>query len=153
MVAWSSFSDQYVASDTGSLSFELSGDSGVIFDRPVDGIGFASAVSTNVSGRCSQTTLYSYDALSATLTLTVSLLKDGGCSDPLSACVSNPCPGTLAPQAWGYDTVAASTPQLTLDISMSAVTTALAVNMGMRKLSTLIKVGRWVVWIEFLVAH
>jgi hypothetical protein len=59
------------------------------------------------------------------------------CSGPNYPCV-NPCPNILAPQATGYSNnpyKAGST--LTYEINMQAVTTAIAVNMGMLQLSQL----------------
>jgi hypothetical protein len=134
MVAWSSYVATYTSQSSGSLTFYSTGKAGVIYDRPVTAIGYGSAASRN--NTCTdQYSTYSYNSLTGTITITTDLKRDGYCSSP--PCEANPCPGILSPQAMGYDIYLSTTTEMTWKINMQAVTTALAVNMGLRNLSSL----------------
>ena len=80
-------------------------------------IGYASKQSKIEA--CEQYSSYSFDALTAVLTIETDLrktVKQGSgvnqtsyetCTDP--PCSDNPCPDILAPQAMGYDTLYGTT--------------------------------------------
>lgn len=75
-----------------------------------------------------------YSASTTKLSVTIGLCDDDDCP-------TNPCPGILAPQAMGYDIYTpGSGSDLELSISMQAVSTALAVNLGMTKLNHLVMI-------------
>jgi hypothetical protein len=90
LIAWSSFSAHNTA--RGGLQFYASGKASVIYDKPVQNLGFASGYSEE---ECAAKTVPFYNPSTSTLTLEVALCEGGQCA--------NPCPGVLAPQAMGYD--------------------------------------------------
>ena len=65
-----------------------------------------------------------FQSSNADLTISISL-----CDNP--PCSNNTCPGILAPQAMGYDTVFSSNAFIDLTFNMVTFYNALAVNLGM----------------------
>jgi len=128
MVAWSAFTA--LNTDFGSFKFYLAGDAGIIFAKDLIGIGFASNVSDDTP--CDQQISTSINPVTRTMTVGVDL----GCTNP--PCKTNPCPSVLAPQAMGYDTEYASSSIMSFELDLASINTALAVNMGIQKLSNLV---------------
>jgi hypothetical protein len=132
MVAWASFTAQNL--ERGFLQFYATGTPAIMFDKPIGAYGVASAVSQN--RECNQSMDVTYSSATTYLDVNINLCDDNG-----EGCPNNPCPGVLAPQALGYDIYNdAAGPDLTMRISMQAVSTALAVNLGMTKLNTLVMI-------------
>jgi hypothetical protein len=129
MIAWTSFSTTNF--DNGLLQFEAAGESGIVFDQHVANIGFASAMSQ--TKKCDVGTRASFNPSTSVFDVEVPLCEDGYCD--------NPCPGVLAPQAMGYNPFTSQETSMRIKIDMDAVSTALAVNMGLRELNTLIMVA------------
>ena len=129
MIAWASFTAQNI--ERGYLQFYATGEPSIIFGKPVANTGFASAVSDTAV--CNQPVITtSYSASDVVMDVTVVLCDSGPCD--------NPCVGTLAPQAMGYQAFTTSDNFLRLKIDMAAVATALAINMGMNALNHLVMV-------------
>ena len=128
-MAWSSFTAQNL--DAGFLQFYATGLTGIIYDKQLIQVGYASAVSENTA--CDLYSTMSYNAQSSTITIETVLCEDG-------PCMNNPCPNVTAPQAMGYDYLSTKSNVMSIDVSMEAVTTALAVNMGMNSLNHLVMV-------------
>lgn len=124
MVAWSSFTS--INTDSGFFKFYLSGDAGIIFAKTIVGIGFASNTSS-----CSQPVAASINSATRQIDVRVTL-----CDSP--PCELNPCPGTLSPQAFGYDTQYATSGDMNFAVDLASINTALAVNMGIIPLSNLV---------------
>jgi hypothetical protein len=130
MIAWSSFTAQNL--ERGFLQFYATGSTSVVFDKPIAAYGLASAASQ--AQECNQRMDVKYSAATTNLDVTINLCdSDDGCPD-------NPCPDVLAPQAMGYDIYSSSSTTLDLSVNMQAVSTALAVNLGMTKLNHLVMV-------------
>lgn len=127
MIAWSSFTAQNL--DRGFLQFYSTGQANIMFDKPIVNSGVASAASQ--SAQCNQAMRMSYSRATSNLDMSIEL-----CDDPEGGC-DNPCPGVLAPQAMGYDLFNSEESYLDLTINMQAVSTALAVNLGMVPLNHL----------------
>lgn len=127
MIAWSSFTAQNL--DRGFLQFYSTGQANIMFDKPIVNSGVASAASQ--TKQCNQAMSISYSPATSNLDVSITLCEDadGGCD--------NPCPGVLAPQAMGYDLFNTEETYLDLSINMQAVSTALAVNLGMVPLNHL----------------
>ena len=130
MIAWSSFTAQNL--DRGFLQFYSTGQANIMFDKPIVNSGVASAASQ--TQECNQPMSVSYSSATTNLEMSIKLCDDaeGGCD--------NPCPGVLAPQAMGYDLFNSEETNLDLTINLQAVSTALAVNMGMVPLNHLVMV-------------
>lgn len=129
MIAWSSFTS--LNSDAGNLKFTLSGNAGIIFDKPIVGVGVAS---NNSDLRpCDSSIIISNNPV----TRRVSVRIDLGCNNP--PCQLNPCPGILSPQAMGYDTMSATSSSLDFSLDIATISTALAVNMGILPLTNLVE--------------
>ena len=64
-----------------------------------------------------------FDPSNAYMTISVGLCENAPCS-------ANPCPGILAPQAMGYDTVFSGDNFMNLGINMITFFDALSVNLG-----------------------
>lgn len=129
MIAWSSFTAQNL--ERGFLQFYATGEVSVMFDKPIFAAGVASAASANQS--CSQAIDVTYSASTTNIMFSIEL-----CDKAKGPC-NNPCPDILAPQAMGYSSTAAGT-TLDININMQAVSTALAVNLGMIGLNNLIRI-------------
>ena len=127
MIAWSSFTAQNL--DRGFLQFYSTGQANLIFDKPIVNSGVASAASQ--TAKCPQAISTSYSRATSNIDVSIQL-----CDDPEGGC-DNPCPGVLAPQAMGYDLFNSDESNLELTINMQAVSTALAVNLGMVPLNHL----------------
>jgi hypothetical protein len=136
MVAWASYSA--VDTKNGYFRFYTTADVGVMFDKDVVSIGFASNSSDLQACRPRITT--SMSDTERVLTINTEL-NVGGYTCPNPPCIDNPCPGILAPQLMGYDTKYASSTVMTWKLDMSSVVTALAVNMGILPLSTLTNIA------------
>jgi hypothetical protein len=130
MIAWSSFTAQNL--DRGFLQFYATGQTAIIFDKPITNFGVASAVSQ--TAQCKQRMDLTYSPATSNLDVSVEL-----CSDDDGMC-DNPCPGILAPQAMGYDPLTNQGQSLDITLNMQAVSTALAVNLGMVALNHLVMV-------------
>ena len=130
MVAWSSFTAQNL--ERGFLQFYATGEASIMFDKPILNSGFASAASQ--TKQCLNQLSLSYSHATANLGVTVSLYPctTGRCA--------NPCPNILAPQAFGYDVFNSQENQFSFSLNMQAVSTALAVNLGMVLLNHLVMV-------------
>lgn len=103
-----------------------------MFDKPILNSGVASAASQ--TAQCNQAMSVSYSSATTNLDVSIKL-----CDDPEGQC-DNPCPGVLAPQAMGYDLFNSEETYMDLSINLQAVSTALAVNMGMVPLNHLVMV-------------
>lgn len=130
MIAWSAFTAQNL--DRGFLQFYATGTANVMFDKPIMNAGVASAASQ--TAECAQAMDVSYSATDASLDVSIAL-----CDKPEGEC-NNPCPSILAPQAMGYDPFSSQETTLDLRLSMQAVATALAVNLGMITLNHLVMI-------------
>lgn len=130
MIAWSAFTAQNL--DRGFLQFYATGSANIMFDKPIVNAGVASAASQKK--QCAQAMDLSYSATDSYLDVSIGL-----CDSPDGLC-DNPCPDILAPQAMGYDPFLSQENTLDLRISMQAVATALAVNLGMITLNHLVMV-------------
>lgn len=129
MVAWSSFTS--INSESGMLKFYSAGDPGIIYaGKSVIAVGFAS--NSSDSYPCSQAITTSLSVPQRTMTVSVEL----GCDTP--PCNTNPCPGILAPEAFGYATQTATSSEMTFTVDFASVNTALAVNQGILKISNLV---------------
>lgn len=135
IVAWGSFSA--LVKKSGLLQFYTAGDVSVIFDKPIILYGFASNISD--TSPCTASIDASYLSSSRNLEVTIDLEADSNCFETEYGGTScyNPCPNILAPQAMGYDAYTSRDSTFTWSIDMAAVSTALAVNMGIISLSTL----------------
>lgn len=139
LVAWSSFTAQNL--DQGFLQFYATGLTGIIYDKSFIQVGFASAVSENT--QCNLYSTMSYNSQSSTVTIDTVLCDEG-------PCINNPCPNITSPQGMGYDYQSTTSNIMSIDVSMEAVTTALAVNMGMINLNHLVMVpGEWYFFASF----
>ena len=128
-MAWSSFTAQNL--DAGFLQFYATGLTGIIYDKQMIQVGYASAASE--IAECNLYSTMSYNSESSTVTIQSVLCGEG-------PCMNNPCPNITAPQAMGYDYTSTTSNVMSIDVSMEAVTTALAVNMGMITLNHLVMV-------------
>lgn len=130
MIAWSSFTAQNL--DRGFLQFYATGLATIMFDKPIVNLGVASLASQ--TQQCNQAMSVSYSPATTNVDLSIAL-----CDEAEGPC-NNPCPGILAPQAMGYDLFNTEETQLDLTINMQAVSTALAVNLGMVTLNHLVMI-------------
>lgn len=130
-IAWASFTA--INKDRGYLQFFASGEASTIFNQPVVAFGFASAKSKTKICELKDSTS-SYSKTTKLLTIESNL----GCLEP--PCVNNPCPDILSPQAMGYDTTSATTGRFSIDIDVSSLSTALAVNLGIIKIKNLVPI-------------
>ncbi len=130
MIAWASFTAQNL--DRGFLQFYSTGQANIMFDKPIVNSGVASAASQ--TAQCNQAMSVSYSSATTNLDVSIKL-----CDDPEGQC-DNPCPGVLAPQAMGYDLFNSEETYMDVSINLQAVSTALAVNMGMVPLNHLVMV-------------
>lgn len=130
MVAWTSFTAQNL--DRGFLQFYATGEANLMFDKPITNSGFASAESS--TKECSQTTTLSYSGATSNLDITIDL-----CDEADVPC-ANPCPNILAPQGMGYDSLNSLDNFMQITVNMQAVSTALAVNLGMVSLNHLVMI-------------
>lgn len=126
MVAWSSFTS--INTDSGFFKFYMSGDAGIIFSKTIVGIGFASNSSV-----CNVPIGASVNYATREMEVKVEL----GCDSP--PCKLNPCPGTLSPQAFGYDTESSSSTAMSFSVDLASINTALAVNMGILPIDNLVQ--------------
>lgn len=108
----------------------------MIYNRQIVTSGYASNTSA-----CTQSSTATYFSASRTLSITTSLDDGTGNCDYLQGSVScsNPCPNILAPQGFGYNPQVATTTSMTWSVDMASVSTAIAVNMGIQKLSKLVQ--------------
>ena len=128
IIAWASFTAQNI--EHGYLQFYASGNTKIIFDKPIVNVGVASAASQ--SKVCSNAITTAYTPSTAYLDVKINLCPYGYCE--------NPCPGVLAPQAMGYDPFNSKQTQMEFTVDMDSVATALAVNMGMTQLNHLVQI-------------
>lgn len=129
LVAWGSFTAQNL--ERGFLQFYASGRPSIIYDKQVIAVGFASSLSDTAA--CDLETSISYNSASSIVKIESVLCKDGPCK-------VNPCTNITAPEAMGYDPTQTDSNIMTLEVSMEAATTAMAVNMGMIELNHLVEV-------------
>jgi hypothetical protein len=137
LVAWASFTA--LSTSSGYLQFYALGEVGVIFNRQIITMGYGSNYS--VVSPCTQSSTAVYQSASRILTVTTELEKDGNCQTSASGVIScsNPCPNILAPQGFGYDPITANVPSFTWQVDMAAVSTAIAVNMGIQNINHLVQ--------------
>jgi hypothetical protein len=155
MVVWASYS--YVPrsiATSGVLSFSLSGDIEVMFNKPIVTAGYASNYTglfvnvtkngtlSNYTYGCSLPVEASFSSKSRllnvqqnlqTATSTCIISSTGGYNCP------NPCPGILPLQAVGYNPLSAQSSIFTWSVDMASVMSAIAVNYGILKLDFLEK--------------
>lgn len=152
LIAWCSFTALNTVA--GRIQFYAVGDVGVAFNRPIITAGYASNVSD--SKPCQQRITTNYVASDHLLTVTTDLARstssgynddNNNTNDNSSDCevldngaisCSNPCPNIMAPQAFGYNGQIASSTEFSWKVDMASISTAIAVNMGIQKLSTLV---------------
>lgn len=130
MVAWSSFTAQNL--DQGFLQFYATGEASIMYDKPIVNSGFASAQSS--TAECKQTLTMSYNAASSNLDMSIALC------DADSVPCKNPCPNILSPQGMGYDSLNSLDNYMDISLNMQAISTALAVNLGMIPLNHLVMI-------------
>lgn len=102
-----------------------------MYDKQYISVGYASAVSSERS--CDLESSISFNTESATVFIDTVLCEEGPCE-------ANPCEDITSPEAMGYDYRTTTSNSMSLAISLEAVTTALAVNMGMIELNHLVMV-------------
>lgn len=139
LIAWASFTA--INTYSGYLQFYPSGDVGVIFNKQILTAGYASNYSDIAT--CDQVVTASYQPASRLLQVNTNLQssKEDNCeskSGGVIAC-SNPCPRILAPMGFGYDSFTSVSTTFSYTIDMAAVTTAVAVNMGIKSLDRLVQ--------------
>ncbi len=135
LVAWASYSA--VDTQSGHFEFYSTGDAGTMFNKDFVAFGFASEVSD--AAACRPTMALSMSELERVVTITTDLNIENSCPSP--PCEVNPCPGILAPQLMGYDTLSSSTSLMTWRLDLVSVITALSVNMGILPLKNLAKIS------------
>ena len=129
MVAWASFTAQNL--DRGFLQFYSTGQAAIVYDKPILNSGVASAASS--TKECKQHIDLTYSAATTVLDISIDLCDEGPCD-------ANPCPDILSPQGMGYDPFNSQENFMEVSLNMQAVSTALAVNMGMIQLNHLVMV-------------
>ena len=129
MVAWGSFTAQNI--ERGFLQFYANGDVSIMYDKSYIAVGYASAASEERV--CDLDTTISFNTGSATVFINTVLCEYGPCTN-------NPCENITSPEGMGYDPRTTTSNTMNLAISMEAITTALAVNMGMIELNHLVQV-------------
>lgn len=141
LIAWSSFTA--VTSASGYIQFYAVGDVGMVYNRPIVTAGYASNVSDTEN--CIQPITASYVSSNRILSVSTSLQNahpsaPNNCEQLASGALDcqNPCPGILAPQAFGYNGQVAVSSQYTWSVDMASVSTAIAVNMGIQQLTSLV---------------
>jgi hypothetical protein len=140
LIAWASFTA--IDKSDGFVQFYAAGDVGVIFQKKISTMGYSSAYSDVAA--CTQVSSAAFFSSSRSLAVSTELatLQNGvsNCFGTVAGGVSctNPCPNILSPQGMGYDPTVAVSSTYTWTVDMAAVTTAIAVNMGILPLENLV---------------
>lgn len=157
MVAWSSYSYYAAGLSTGGIvQFSLSGNVGMIFNKPIITAGYASnytnhvvyyntsqpgVTAANYTYSCKLSIQSVFNSNSRLLSVTQDLdARADTCKRSRSTggynCV-NPCPKIMALQAMGYNALTAQSTSFTWSVDMASVMTAIAVNYGILRLEFL----------------
>ena len=124
VIAWASFT--VTSRSSGYLQFSASGDVGAMFNKPITIGNYASRQSDIQS--CVLNSTVAFEAGSREVSI-ATYLPEGQ--------RTNPCSKILSPETFGFDRTEDTDGYMKLKIDMAAVTTALAVNMGMTHLGSL----------------
>lgn len=138
LIAWCSFTA--VNSASGYIQFYAVGDVGMVFNRQIVTAGYGANISD--ASPCNQVITANYVSSNRMLTVSTDLATSNSdnCVYKQTGVVTcqNPCPNIMAPQAFGYNGEVAVSTEFSWTVDMASVSTAISVNMGIQKLSSLV---------------